>query len=236
MFKPKLTWLLVTMPLLALTVTAIATKPVLAAGAAEEAVRILSRARAADNKCSYLTPDERNELQRYAARAEIAAASQGSASAAKSAAAAGRADGAGAYCSPDTKSDVRETLTAARQAIAATKTVAEEPKAAKPKPRTAERTRIQRDDTRNPSGDSLGFYTKVVQAYYFERQCKSLPRADGKRFWRGIVRLHHATVAQNGKRAVAEVMARAESKASGTSCGSRILAEIRRGYGEVSSR
>ena len=236
MFKPKLTCLLVSLPLLALPVATIATKPVFAAGAAAEAVLILSRARAADSKCSYLTPAERDELQRYAARAEIAAASQGSASAAKSAAAAGKADGAGAFCSQATQSDVRETLTAARQAVAATKTVAEELKAAKPKLRMAERSGIQRDDTRKPSGNSLGFYTKVVQAYYFERQCKSLPRADGKRFWRGIARLHYATVAQNGKPAVAGVMARAERKASGTSCGSSILAEIRQGYGKVLSR
>ena len=236
MFKPKLTCLLVTLPMLALPMTAIVARPSIAAGAAEEAVRILSRARSADSKCSYLSAAERNELQRFTARAEIAAASQGSASTAKSAVAAGRAEGDGATCSPDTQADVRETLTAARQAVAAATPGTEEPKAEKPRRRAAERATTRRDDARTATGNGLGYYARVVQAYYFERQCKSLPNADGKRFWRGIVRLHHVTVAESGKPAVAKVMARAESKASGTSCNRNTMAVIRRGYGEIVSR
>ena len=64
MLTTRLSYLLVTLPLVALLMSAIAVKPAFAAGAAEEAVRILSKARTADGKCSYLSASERNELQR----------------------------------------------------------------------------------------------------------------------------------------------------------------------------
>ena len=76
---PKLTYLLVTLPLMVLPATAFAVKPALASTAAEEAVRILSRAKAADRQCDILSSSERSELSRYTARAEVAAASQSSA-------------------------------------------------------------------------------------------------------------------------------------------------------------
>jgi hypothetical protein len=237
MMTARLTHLLVTFPLVALPVAAMTVSGAHASGAAAEAVRILTRAQAANDKCTILSPAERNELQRYAARAEIAATSQGAVKSAKAAAAAGKADGAGVTCSPDTQADVRETLDAARQAIAASK----RPATGTPQTERRKRRQVERVETRagepvRHGGDGLGFYTRVVRAYYLERQCKSLSQSDARRFWRGIVDLHNVTVAANGKRAVARVMASAESGAGGSSCSQNVEAQIRRGYEEVVSR
>ena len=224
MFKPRLPHLLLTLPLVVLSISTSTVRPALAASASEEAVRILSRARAIDSRCSYLAASERNELQRYHARAEIAATSQISADAAKAANAGGKSESGGVACSPDAEADVRETLDAARQAIADTKHVA-----VAPVPLSRKRSEAA------PSGGSLGFYARTVRAYYLERECKSLGRADGDRFWRRIVDLHNSTVAANGKRAVAKVMANARNNAAGTSCSRNITAQIRRGYDEILS-
>ncbi len=232
---PKLPYLL-TLPLLALSISAAAIVPAAAAGASEEAVRILTRARATDAKCSYLTAAERSELQRYSARAEIAATSQSSAAAAKSAMSAGKAESAGIACSIEAESDVRETLEAARQANEAAKQVAEAPAPQKKKPGAAQPKAEARDEPSQRVSKGLGFYAKVVGAYYLERECRSLSRSEAGRFWRRIADLHQSTVAANGKRAVVRVMANARNNASGTSCSRNVQARIRRGYEDVLSR
>ncbi len=242
MLRWNLSHLLVTLPLVVVPVTGLALKPALAAAPSEEAVRILSRAMTVDAKCSYLSAAERGELSRYAARAEIAAASQASVKSAKAAAAAGRAEGSSANCSKDAEADTRETLEAARSAVAALAAapapdVAEPPAEKKPRKQAAA---VQAEPDDEPDfqskGGSLGRYKTVVRAYYLERECRSLGRAEQDRFYKAMVRLHRATVSASGARAVARVMHQAERNASGSSCGRQALAQIQKGYHEVTSR
>ena len=238
MFLRRLSQLLVTLPVLAIPLTALAVKPAMAAGAAEEAVRILARAGAVNDKCGYLTSAERSELSRYEARAEIAAANQSSAKRATSAASAGAAEGRRAGCTGEAEADVRETLVAAREAVReADRRPSSTEVQQKPKAQPAKAA--SRSDGGEPirSGSKgLGFYARVVGAYYLERECRSLSGRDAERFWEKIAELHKQTVRQNGKAAVARVMAQAERNARGSSCGESVEARIEQGYQDVTSR
>lgn len=240
MMVRRLSRLLITLPLLAVPMAGLTLKPATAAGvAAEEAVRILSKARTADTRCKFLSAAERSELSRYTARAEIAAATQASPKAAKAASASGTAQGQSGACSPDLKADVLETLGAAREAIAAAEPA--EPRAvtsAAPRKATA---KVQRagaiaEKPRRTGSEGLSRYARVVQAYYLERECRSLSKAKASAFWKGIVRLHKTTVAANGASAVAPVMRSAERQAGGSSCGGKAKATIMAGYEEITSR
>jgi hypothetical protein len=225
--------LLITLPLLALPLVAHAvTGAHAASGAAEEAVRILSRAKAADGRCKLLSASERAELSGYAARAEVAAVSQSGAKAARKAAGEGVAQGASGGCGDDVKADVRDTLQAAREAMAAARTETADP--APTKRKLTDSTERKPVRTRNPK--VLDRYASAVQAYYLERQCKSLSKSEQGRFWKGIVRLHKDAVMANGAGAVKPVMRQAERRAVGSGCGATALARIRAGYEEILSR
>ena len=225
--------LLITVPLMALPLTMLSVSHAKAAGVAEEAVLLLSKARAADGNCNYLSSPERSELGRYLARAEIAAASQSGAGAAKAAVSTGMAQGKAAPCSADLQADVRETLAAAREAAASAREHAEPSN--KPVVARAETSDDGQAEMRGKAG-GLQFYKRAVQAYYLERECRSLSNVQAKRFWAGIVRLHKVTVAANGAAAVAPVMRGAERRARSSSCGNRAMAEIRHGYETTVSR
>ena len=86
------------------------------------------------------------------------------------------------------------------------------------------------------SASGLACYGHLIEAYYLERQCRSLPKTQADRFWRAIVRLHRATVARNGASAVAPVMNRAERQARDSRCGSAALARIQDGYAKIQTR
>lgn len=239
MAKTRIATLLVTIPL-AVLLPGVAAKPVQAASAAaEEAVRLLSAAQATDRKCGYLNAAERQELSRYTARAEIAAASQASSKSARTAADRGAATGRAASCSSGMEADVRETLVAAREAVAAANAEASEERiAAGKKPGKAKAAAVAPKSVKPqvPAKGGLRLYARVVKAYYLERECLSLSRSDGSRFWRGVASLHREVLAQNGRTAVARVMAEAERGAAGTSCGANVQAQIERGYREIASR
>jgi hypothetical protein len=226
--------LLVTLPLLVLPAVALVASPARAASSpALEAVGILAKARASDEKCKFLSAKERAELARYAARAELASASQSSAAATRAAVAAGSAEGRDEPCGEASKTDVGDTLFAAREAMA---------EAVGPAPRNAvpESRRVLRE----PAGDrmaprdagGLRFYARVVSAYYLERECKSLGRDRDDHFWRRIAVIHRDTVSRFGRRAVAPLKERAEAGAQGTSCGNRVRDRIVQAYEDVSSR
>ncbi len=240
MLVPRLSRLLITLPLLGLPMAGVAIKPALAAGvAAEEAVRILSRARTADTRCTFLSAAERSELSRYTARAEIAVANQVSPGSAKAAAAAGSAQGRSGACSPDLKADVLETLGAAREAVAAAHQAEPVSTAKSPSRKPAakgQRAMASPGKPRRLTGESLNRYGRVVKAYYLERECRSLSKSQAAVFWKNIVRLHKQVVASNGAGAVAPVMRGAERQASGSSCGGKVRAIIASGYDEITSR
>lgn len=234
---------LITLPLLALGLALVSAGHAAANGkAAEEAVRLLSKARAADQRCNYLSGAERSELSRFTARAELAAASQSGPKAARQAGMAGATEGAVAACGPALQADVRETYEAARAAMAQA-AILDRAKAAPPAARPA-RQKPAKTAAAEPgpaSGGhkpnaSLAFYERAVRAYYLERECRSLPKASAGRFWEAIVRLHKVAVAANGAGRVAPVMHNAERRARASSCGGRAMAEIRRGYDEIVSR
>lgn len=234
MLKKKLAYFLVTVPLAILPAGLAVTPAHAGVTAAEEAVRLLSGAQTADRKCSYLDPSERQELSRYTARAEIAATSQASPRAARTAADRGIASGRAATCSPAMEADIRETLVAAREAVAAAnapstpaKPKLMKAKAAAAPPKSALKV--------TAAHGGLRFYSRVVKAYYLERECLSLSRTDGKRFWNGVARLHREVLARNGRNAVARAMAEAGRAAQGSSCGNAVQVQIGRGYKEVSS-
>ena len=235
----KLSTILVTLPLLALPLSAMAVRPAMAAGnAAAEALRILAKAQAADAHCNYLSSSEKSELSGYAMRAERAATRQGATAAARDAARAGVADAKAASCAPELEADVRDTLQAAREAAVASKArdaqPGSQPVAAEPTP---EPHAVPADVAVQPmKGGRLGRYAEVVRAYYLERECRSLPRADADRFYQAVVDLHRRTLNPGSRSAMARAMADAERQARQASCGGRVLAEIERGYQEVSSR
>lgn len=223
-----LTRFLITIPVILLTPLAGGLRPALAEGApAQQAVEILARARAADNHCHVLSSTERDELGRYSARAEIAAASQVSVEAAQSARQRGETAGTSSGCSSTTAADIRETLGAARDAIAAGGGDNRPQRTRRIEPASAAPAR---------SAAGLARYGQLVGAYYLERQCRSLSKPQADRFWRAIVRLHRATVARNGARTVAPVMHDAERQARGSSCGAAALARIQDGYSEIQTR
>ncbi len=240
MFLPNLPRLLIAVPLLVLPLAGLVMQPAAASGvAAEEAVRILSKARTADKRCKILSAAERSELSRYAARAEIAAANQVSPKAATGAAASGAALGQSGTCSPDLAADVRETLTAARDAVAAAGPAEPRAAAAPPpkKPAMAAKRKMETPERpRRVTGGGLTRYARIVKAYYLERQCRSLSKPQASAFWKGIVRLHKQVVASNGAGAVAPVMRSAERQANGSSCGGKAQAMILSGYDEIAGR
>ena len=207
---------------------------------AQQAVEILSRAKAADGKCQVLSAGERDELARYSARAEIAAASQVSVDKARGARSRGEAAGKAAECSTNTSADVRETLTAAREAIAATDAKPTAPRASKTKPARKEVLTPGKPAVRpapqKPGGPGLSAYGEIIAAYYVERRCRHLSRGDANRFWRRVVTLHRATVARFGASAVAPLKRGAERQARRVSCGGTTLAQVKSGFGEVLSR
>lgn len=116
----RLSRYLITLPVMLLPLVAAGARPGLAdAAGVEQAVEILARAKAADSRCHILSEGERDELGRYAARAEIAAASRISVTAARTARSRGDAAGSAADCGATVATDVRDTLAAAREAITA---------------------------------------------------------------------------------------------------------------------
>ena len=232
MFLSKYSSCLVTLPLVLAPMMAMAVKPAAAAASpAVEAVVILSKARAADGKCRFLALGEKAELSRYAARAEVAAASQSSTAEAKDATAAGSAQGRKANCTPDLEADVRETLQAAREAMADAKGKRKAARApvADPAP--------EPDEPKFAGGNGgVALYARVVKAYYLEHQCHSLDSGEAHRFWKKVVKLHREALAEAGRNKVARLMASAEQRANGSRCGGNALAQIRAGYDEVTSR
>ncbi|MGH6853890.1 MAG: hypothetical protein ACREDX_00315 [Aestuariivirga sp.] len=217
----RLQKLLITVPILFLPLGAAAVKPALASEiAAEQAVQILTRARVADTLCIFLSTSLHEELSRYAARAEIAAAHQTSVDTARNAIAAGEAEGQAAPCSEATRTDVGDTLSAARDAVKA----ADSGRGIK--------QMALREARRDPQAGvgGLGYYATAVNAYYAERKCRHLSAKQDMRYWKAIGRLHRRTVAQNGAAAVAPVMRGAERSANAQSCGNNTRMIVQAGF------
>jgi hypothetical protein len=198
---------------------------------AEQATEMLKRAEVADSRCHFLTSSLHDELSRYAAKAEIAAASQTSTNAAQIAATAGKVEGNKAPCDEATRMEVGQLLRAAREAINAGATgqrVARfTPGAAAVKPKAvAAAAKVA----------GLGDYGEQVKAYYVERKCRHLSALQDNRYWQAITRIYQATVAQNGVGWVARTQARAEAEANRLHCGGDTLLIVKQGFADAVGR
>lgn len=205
--------------------------PAATAGAAQ-ALQILTRARVADDRCQFLSPTQHDELNRYSARAELAAAQQMSPSVASAAIAAGKSEGAAATCNDATRSDVADTLAAARQAVKRADAAGSQP--AQPQADNAPPSMPAAMPIGRPG--SLARYARLIGPYYLERKCRVLSPNQDNRYWHAITQAHQATVAANGYPAVRELMHRAEVSAASRDCGASSLLTIKAGFAAALNR
>jgi hypothetical protein len=198
--------LMLTLPVLALPLAAVAVKPAEAALSAEQGLTILARAKAADTKCNFLSGAERRELTGYLARAEMASRGLMDDDTANTAIANGRASGKAAKCSAANRSDVEETLLAARLAVAEADGV---------KPEKAEKPR----KPSKTGAVSLAEYRELTKPYFVDLRCKQLSGRKPHRYYDAIKDLQAASIAKHGTAAVANAQARARKDARGVTCG-----------------
>ena len=107
----KFSQFLITLPVLVLPFTALATKPTLAETVGmERALELLAKSTVVDSKCNVLTVSERDELSTYVAKAEVAGAEKTTLAVTRSALTSGRKEGQAAPCGTEANNEVRETL------------------------------------------------------------------------------------------------------------------------------
>ena len=221
----KFSQFLITLPILALPLASLASKPVLAETVGlERALELLAKSVVVDNRCNVLTLSERDELSNYVAKAEVAAAEKTTVDVTRSALSAGRSEGLATVCGSGASQEVVETLTAARDAINA----AEQDDSAVAEPALAVPTPAPRS--------SLSVYGRIIETYFLERRCTFLSRRKMNSFYKAVVRDHQAVVSEFGKSAVSKVMKSAEARSNHQSCNGVGKARVKAGFAEVASR
>lgn len=203
--------------------------------AVNEAVRLLAKARAADLKCEIFNADERDELSSYVARAEVAAVERGTVTAAQTALKQGGAEGEAAPCGGVLAKEARDTLAAARKAIAAADASEDDQAAEEPGPlpskakiETAQKPKLE--DTPLKQEGLMARYAAAAEAYYVERRCTYLSRREVGEFYAAIVSNHRAAVKRFGVSAVKAAIAKAESRAARQRCNSAAETRIASAY------
>jgi hypothetical protein len=221
----KFSRFLITLPLLALPLAAMASKPVLAETVGfERALELLAKSVVVDGKCNVLTVSEKDELSNYIAKAEVAAAERTTVAVTRSALAAGQRQGRAATCGTVASHEVRETLIAAREAI-----------------NSAEQYNSSASEsawnvaTPAPRG-GLSVYGRIIETYYLERRCAFLSRRKMNSFYKAVVRSHRAVISEFGKSAVSKVMKSAEARSNYQRCNGVGEARVKAGFAEVASR
>ena len=221
----KFSQFLITLPVLALPLTALATKPALAETVGmERALELLAKSTVVDNKCNVLTVSERDELSTYVAKAEVAGAEKTTLAVTRSALASGRKEGQAASCGTEASNEVRQTLIAAREAINGA--------AQEANPVAQPVVAIQTPATKG----TLAVYGEVIEAYLLERRCTYLSKSKMNSFYKAVLRGHLAAVSEFGKTAVSKVMRTAEAQANGQSCNGVGEARVQAGLAEIASR
>lgn len=230
----RLAKFLITLPVLALPLWGAA--PVLRAQEVItqiDALRLIAKSRAADGKCRVLAPGEAEELSGYLARAEIAATGRQSVGEVRSAISLGKTLGGSAACTATTSDEIKATLEAARQAMAAAVTpslrVAEEGDVARQETVVPERT-IRAPRLRH---SSLAGYGRQAFAYFVERRCEYLSHRDARAFWAAVVREHRAALSAYGRRAVVRTVKQAEAEAIRVECGAKGRQLVRAEYTKI---
>ncbi|HTN96772.1 MAG TPA: hypothetical protein VL101_07330 [Nordella sp.] len=226
----RLAKLLITLPVLALPLWGAA--PALEAQEVMpqiDALRQIAKSRAADGKCRVLAPGEAEELSGYLARAEIAATGRQSVGEVKSAISLGKTLGGSSACTANTSDEIKATLDAARQAMAAVS----------PSSRVAEEDDVAREETvvperriraPRPRNSSLAGYGRQAFAYFVERRCEYLSHRDVRAFWAAVVREHRAALSTYGRRAVVRTVKQAQAEADRVECGAKGRQMVRAEY------
>jgi hypothetical protein len=222
----RLSYLLITLPLLGSPVSLLGAKHLAAATASPlEALGMLARSSAIESKCRMLDTRERYELNGYLARAEVASAARYPIEDAKSAVASGRRQGEAAACSANSQRELRDTLGAAREAMAKVKSRSLSSKkinalTARSLPRSSART----------SRGSLEAYENQAMAYFVERRCRHLGNREVRDFWLRIVRDYQAAVRAHGLAIVRHVQNEAEAQAENLDCNGSSVRLVRAAY------
>lgn len=221
----KFSQFLITLPVLALPLAALATKPALGETVGmERALELLAKSAVVDNKCNVLTVSERDELSTYVAKAEVAGAEKTTLAVTRSALASGRKEGQAAPCGTEASNEVKETLIAAREAINGV--------AQKDSSMAQPALAVQTPATKG----SLAVYGEVIEAYLLERRCTYLSKSKMNSFYKAVLKGHFAVVSEFGKAAVSKVMRVAEAQANAQSCNGVGEARVQAGFAEVASR
>lgn len=221
----KFSQFLITLPLLALPLAALAPKPALAETVGfQRALELLAKSVVVDNKCNVLTVSERDELSNYVAKAEVAAAERTTVNVTRSALSAGQSQGRAEACGEEASQEVKETLTAARDAINAAEQ--DHGPASEPARNVA---------TPAPRG-GLSVYGRIIETYYLERRCTFLSRRKMNSFYKAVVRSHHTAISEFGRSAVSKIMKSAEARSNYQRCNGAGEARVKAGFAEVASR
>ena len=201
------------------------------------AVKLLSQSNAVNTKCNYLPSSQKSELSGYLAKAEIAAASMDGTQQARTARKQGAKLGKQMDCSADSKELVTATLDAARRAMRAAiaqKRTRVRTAKRRPAPYVARKVKIDPSLPRATifrKKGSLTRYRKLTAAYYLERRCQHLSRAEAVGFWKRIVARHNAVLSKYSTAQVAKAKRDAERAANAQgACGARTAQIVRAGY------
>ena len=223
----KFSQFLITLPILALPLTALATKPALAESVGiERALELLAKSAVVDNKCNVLTVSERDELSTYVAKAEVAAAEKTTLGVTRSALSAGKKQGQAATCGNEASYEVKQTLVAAREAINAAAQEESEPS----QPVAAVRAPAP------AAKNTLSAFEEVIEVYFLERRCTYLSKRKINLFYKAVVRNHSVAVSEFGRPAVSRVMKAAEARSNYQSCNGVGKARVKKGFAQVASR
>jgi hypothetical protein len=223
----KFSQFLITLPIMALPLAALATKPALAETVGiERALELLAKSAVVDNKCNVLTVSERDELSTYVAKAEVAAAEKTTLDVTRSALSAGKKQGQAATCGTEASGEVRQTLVAAREAINAAAQEESEPSEA-----------VAAVQAPVPAAkNTLSAFEEVIEVYFLERRCTYLSKRKINLFYKAVVRNHGAAVSEFGRPAVSKVMKAAEARSNYQSCNGAGKARVKAGFAQVASR
>lgn len=219
----KIAPVLLLLPLVALPLAAL---PALAALSPQQGLTILAKAHVADGRCKFLSKAERRELGNYRARAELASSQLMSQKKAEAAIAKGTAQGQAAACNERTRTDIIETLVAARAAIA-------EADGAEPDKQQPAVTVDPVDKMlpgRKDKAVALAAYRALVKPYFLDLRCKHLSGRKARNYYEAIKDLQKATIGRHGATAVAAAQARAQREAKSVKCGAASQQIARSGY------
>ena len=234
----KFSQLVISLPILVLPLATFSMRPALAETVGvERALELLAQSAVIDSVCDVLSVAERDELSTYVSRAEVSAAEKTTLETVRSAMASGKKSGLATSCGEQASAEVKETLSAAREAI---KAVEAQDQNASSEPVVASGEdagkKYSQAGAMIQTSASLAAYGRVTEAYYLERRCAYLAKPAINSFYRAILQNHFAAVAHFGKPAVSAAKRNAEGRANAQSCDSAGRARVRAGYAEIANR